>query len=59
MTVLFIVLPYLYNVGCVVVTAYSLEVEPNSRLKVFDSHTVLALPIHIQHIPPFGVQLLQ
>ena len=52
-------LPYLYNVHCVVVTADSLEVESHGRLEVFDSHTVLAFSPHFQHIPPFGVQLLQ
>ena len=52
-------LPYLYNISCVVVTADSLEVESHGRLKVFDSHAVLALSPNVQHIPPFGVQLLQ
>ena len=46
---------YLDDVGCVMVTADSLEVEPHSRLKMFDGHTVLTLSPHVQHIPPLRV----
>jgi hypothetical protein len=41
------------------VTADSLEVESHGRLKMFDGHAVFTLSPDVEHVPPFGVQLLQ